>query len=91
MTKKFVEFVCFWMKNTLPVYMEYIGYEIMTILSGIYGDTDLVNAWLTLQSLVAVFYMLGVGFADTGRTFVGIQIGKKEFGFAKKLANWTIM
>lgn len=39
-SRYFRDFCCFWVKNTTPAYMEYIGYEIMTILSGIYGDTD---------------------------------------------------
>ena len=89
-TKKFWGFVKFEIVNSAAVYFDYLGYEIATILTGIYGDQTIISAWVSVQAIVALVSFLNIGFADVGRLFVGYQIGKKSFAFGKKLA-WRSM
>ena len=62
-----------------------------TILSGIYGNIDILNSWFIAFNMMAICYLLGMGFADSMRTFVGIKIGKKDYKLAKKFAQWGII
>jgi Na+-driven multidrug efflux pump len=91
LNRNFWNFIKFWAKNTAPGFAEYLGYELMTIYSGIYGDQDVVSSWVACQSVMGCVYLLGIGFADTSRVFVGYQIGKKNFKFAKKVASWGVI
>lgn len=91
LNRGFWNFIKFWAKNTAPGFAEYVGYELMTIFCGIYGDQDVVSGWVACQSIMGVVYLLGIGFADTSRVFVGYQIGKKNFKFAKILAGWGLI
>jgi len=60
-------------------------------MTGIYGDADIISAWVSTQTIMACIYMLGVGFASAIRTFVGIEIGRKRIQNAKKFAEWGIL
>ena len=62
-----------------------------TFLSGIYGNIDILNSWFICNQMMAVCYLLGMGFGDSMRTFVGIKIGKKEYKLAKKFSQWGII
>jgi Na+-driven multidrug efflux pump len=89
-TKHTASFLRFFGTMTLPMMAEYLGFEIITILYGIYGRTDLVSAWVVLQSIIATVCMMGVGWADTANVYVGYQIGQGSNKFAKKLAIWSV-
>lgn len=91
LSKGFWEFSKFFLKNTAPGYGEYLGYEAITIMIGIIGDEEVLTAWVSFQSIVACVYLLGMGFADITRSFVGFQIGKRNLKFAKKLGVWSII
>jgi Na+-driven multidrug efflux pump len=91
LNQNFWNFIKFWIKMTVPIYTEYLGFELMTIFSGIYGDQDVTSSWVACQSVMSCVFTMGIGFADTSRVFVGYQIGKKNFKFAKKLACWGII
>jgi Na+-driven multidrug efflux pump len=89
-TNYFAVFFKYYAVNTMPLLAEYLGFEIITILFGIYGHTDLVSAWVVLQSLISLLFMLGFGWADTANVYVGYQIGQGCNKFAKKLAKWSV-
>ena len=88
LNKKFWSYMKFWLSCLMPAYAEYLGFEVMTLYAGIYGDYTILSAWVCLQSVSATMYLLGTGFADNCRVFVGYQLGKKNFLFAKKIALW---
>ena len=90
-TKKFWNFAKFWLANSLPGYAEYIMIEIMVLFAGAYNNDTIIGSWVCLQSVVGLMFMLGVGSGDTGRVFVGYQLGKLDFRFAKKLAYWSCL
>jgi Na+-driven multidrug efflux pump len=89
-TKYFASFLRYYAVNTLPYMAEYLGFEITTILWGIYGNTDMVSAWVVLQSLINLMDMMGFGWADTANVYVGYQLGQGCNKFAKKLAKWSV-
>jgi Na+-driven multidrug efflux pump len=89
-TKYFADFARFFAGNTMPLMAAYIAFEAFTIEYGVYGHTDLVSAWVVLQSLITTLVMVGFGFADTANVYVGYQIGQGCNKFAKKLASWNV-
>jgi Na+-driven multidrug efflux pump len=89
-TKYAVSFLRYYAVFTMPMMAEYLGFEIITILFGIYGRTDLVSAWVVLQCVISVVWMMGFGWADTANVYVGYQIGQGSNKFAKKLAMWSV-
>jgi Na+-driven multidrug efflux pump len=89
-TKYFPSFLRYYAVNTMPFMADYLGFEIITILWGIYGHIDMVSAWVILQSLITLMCMMGFGWADTANTYVGFQLGKGCNKFAKKLAGWSV-
>jgi Na+-driven multidrug efflux pump len=89
-TKYFASFLGYYAVNTMPFMGEYLAFEIVTILFGIYGRTDLVSAWTAIQSLIAMMCMMGFGWADAANVHVGYQIGQGSNKFAKRLAMWSV-
>jgi Na+-driven multidrug efflux pump len=89
-TKYSASFLRYYAVNTTAVLAEWGAFEIITILCGIYGNLDMVSAWVVLQSLVNLMDMLGVGWADTANVYVGFQLGQGCNKFAKKLAKWSV-
>jgi Na+-driven multidrug efflux pump len=89
-TKYFAGFLRYFAGNTMPLMAAYLAFEGITIMLGIYGHTDLVSAWVVLQSLITTVCMMGFGFADTANVYVGYQIGQGCNKFAKKLARWSV-
>jgi Na+-driven multidrug efflux pump len=88
--KSFASYLKFYATVIAPMIAEYFGYEAITILFGIYGNTDMVSAWVVLQSIVTAVAMMGFGFADTANVYVGYQVGKGCNKFAKKLGIWSV-
>lgn len=52
-SKEFREYGCFFIKVTIPGYAEYLGWELVTIYTGIYGDKDIISSWVAFQSVSA--------------------------------------
>jgi Na+-driven multidrug efflux pump len=89
-TKYFASFLRYYAGNTVPLMAAFIAFEAFTILFGVYGDGDLVSAWVVLQSIIALPFAMGIGWADTANVYVGFQIGQGCNKFAKKLAKWSV-
>ena len=75
----FWEFICIFAKNAPGVYAEYLGFELITILLGIEQNDTWMAAWVTVQSIISVIYIFGVGFANTTRTIVAQQVGEGNY------------
>ena len=89
-SKHFASYLKFYATVTAPMMAEYLGFEVITILFGIYGNTDLVSAWVVLQCIITTVCLMGFGWADTANVYVGYQIGQGCNKFAKKLAMWSV-
>jgi Na+-driven multidrug efflux pump len=89
-TKYSANFLRYYAGNTMPLIAAYLANESFTILFGIYGNQDLVSAWVVLQSLMSLLFMMGFGWADTANVYVGFQLGQGCNKFAKKLARWSV-
>jgi Na+-driven multidrug efflux pump len=89
-TKYFARLLKYYAVTTMPLITEELGFEVITILFGIYGHEDLVSAWVVLQSLINLLDMMTFGWADTASVYVGFQLGKGCNKFAKKLAMWSV-
>ena len=83
--REFGEFSWFLVRNSACGYIEYFGFEMTTVLTGLYGDINIINAWFVVKCFMSIAFFLGNGFANSIRTFVGIKIGKKQFESAKKI------
>lgn len=90
-TAEFRAFACFLIKVTIPTYMEYLAFEVITIFCGIIGNTDLISGWVAFGSICGLNFFLGMGFANAIRTFVGIEIGRGNLKIAKKFASWGLI
>jgi Na+-driven multidrug efflux pump len=58
-TKYFAGFLRYFAGNTMPLMAAYLAFEGITIMLGIYGHTDLVSAWVVLQSLITTVCRMG--------------------------------
>jgi hypothetical protein len=53
------EYIKFFLKVALGEYTEYWGWEMKTVLCGIYGNVDIIAAWAAIQSFMAINYTYG--------------------------------
>ena len=76
------------MKCLPGAYGEYLGFELLTIMCGIYDDIHVTAAWVSVQSVCMFTYGLGFGLASTTRNFVGQALGMDEMLLARKYAKY---
>ena len=91
MVRAFWDYVKFVSRVALGGYNEYLGIELRTILCGMYGDVNIVAAWVSVRSVMVINYTYGLGFSNSLRTYVGKLIGKQEFFAAKKIGGWAML
>ena len=84
--RDFVDHCWFLLKSTSCGYAEYLGYEMTTLFVGLSGNIDIINGWFIIKTIMALYYCMGIGFANAIRTFVGIKIGQRQLDTAKILA-----
>jgi Na+-driven multidrug efflux pump len=89
--RAFWDYIKFFLKVSIGEYMDYAGWEMKTIICGVYGDVNIIAAWAAIQALMAVNYTYGQGFSNSMRTYVGRNIGEQEFGAAKRFAGWAML
>lgn len=87
-TREFWDYCVFFLKSTYGQYLEYLGIEIITVLLGIYGNMDMVNAWVTSVSFMAISYLLGSGMGNGIRTFSSTKMGMGKPESARRFALW---
>ena len=91
LNKDFWCYIKYFLTVAVGEYTQYVGVDIKTVICGVYGDTNIISAWVSLQSIMSINYMYGLGFANSIRTYVGNSIGKQEFKKAKKIALWGVI
>ena len=89
--RAFWDYIKFFLRVSIGEYTDYLGWEMKTIICGVYGDVDIIAAWSAIQALMAFNYTYGQGFSNSLRTYVGRSIGKQEFAAAKRFAGWAML
>lgn len=56
-----------------------------------YGDSYIVAAWVSVQSIIVLNFHMGIGFSNAIRTYVGIKIGLGDMKTAKRFAVMSLI
>ena len=67
-------------------YAEYMGIEQNTFFIGLTKNNASFTAWVCYSNYYSTIWSIGFGFANTIRTVVGLELGKKEINKAKTLS-----
>jgi Na+-driven multidrug efflux pump len=89
--RAFWEYVVFFLKAAYGTWLEYFGVELFTILIGVYGDQNIIASWVSVTTLMGLTWTLGMGFANSTRSFVTMKLAEREYKLAKKFARWGII
>jgi Na+-driven multidrug efflux pump len=71
-------------------WLGYLGFEIPTILCGIYGDYNITRAWVVLQIFIRLLLTGPRCLSETLRGSVELNLSDKQFSKAKLMAAWAV-
>jgi Na+-driven multidrug efflux pump len=71
-------------------WLGYLGFEIPTILCGIYGDYNITRAWVVLQIFIRLLLTGPRCLSETLRASIELNLSDKQFPKAKLIAAWAV-
>ena len=87
----FKEFNIFFLKNVLGSYAEYIGFEMITVMLGVFQQNDWMACWVITQTISSFTYTIGLGFSNVTRTIINIKIGQGKNKESRKSAYLSLV
>lgn len=84
--KTFWKYAKYYMSIFFGHYSEYLGVEMGTIFTGIYGNLDVTSAFVSFSVFMNATYNVGKGFSMVVRTEFGNLVGEELYKQAKTYA-----